>query len=87
VCDSGRQRTLTGRPRFVNVGDDHNEADAIRRAAGPATPMALRVAVTLGLPDRLLGDGAAAEQLAGELNQSPAALDLLLAHLHDTGRR
>lgn len=53
--------------------------------AGLATPMALRVAVTLGLPDRLLGDGAAADQLAVELNVSPVALDLLLGHLATLG--
>jgi O-methyltransferase len=53
--------------------------------AGLATPMALRVAVTLGLPDRLLGEGAGAPELAGELNVSPVALDLLLSHLTTLG--
>ncbi|OLZ57526.1 methyltransferase [Amycolatopsis keratiniphila] len=53
--------------------------------AGLATPMALRVAVTLGLPDRLSGDGAAAGDLAAELGQSPLALDLLLGHLTTLG--
>jgi len=37
---------------------------AIVELAGLATPMALRVAVTLGLPDRLRGDGADVEQVA-----------------------
>ncbi len=55
------------------------------RLAGLATPMALRVAVTLGLPDRLSGDGAAAGDLAAELGQSPLALDLLLGHLTTLG--
>ncbi|MFJ4100955.1 methyltransferase [Amycolatopsis japonica] len=55
------------------------------RLAGLATPMALRVAVTLGLPDRLSGDGAAAVDLAAELGQSPLALDLLLGHLTTLG--
>ena len=45
--------------------------------------MALRVAVTLGLPDRLRGEGAA--NLAEELGVSPVALDLLLAHLTTLG--
>ncbi|MBP2320252.1 hypothetical protein JOF56_000637 [Kibdelosporangium banguiense] len=53
--------------------------------AGLATPMALRVAVTLGLPDRLLSDSVAADQLAAELNVSPIALDLLLRHLTTLG--
>ncbi|OZM71184.1 methyltransferase [Amycolatopsis antarctica] len=53
--------------------------------AGLATPMALRVAVTLGLPDRLLGDGASTERLATELEVSPVALELLLAHLATLG--
>ncbi len=66
-------------------GDNNSDTDAIRRMAGLATPMALRVAVTLGLPDRLLGDGAAADQLAVELDASPVALDLLLAHLTTLG--
>ncbi|MEU4742177.1 methyltransferase [Actinosynnema sp. NPDC023658] len=47
--------------------------------------MALRVAVTLGLPDRLRGDGATADQVATELNASPVALDLLLSHLTTLG--
>ncbi|MFI7115216.1 methyltransferase [Amycolatopsis sp. NPDC049868] len=55
------------------------------RLAGLATPMALRVAVTLGLPDRLSGEGAAAGDLAAELGQSPLALDLLLGHLTTLG--
>lgn len=59
--------------------------DALRRMAGLATPMALRVAVTLGLPDRLLGDEATAEELAVELNVAPVALDLLLEHLTTLG--
>ena len=53
--------------------------------AGLATPMALRVAVTLGLPDRLLGAGATDEQLAAELDVAPVALDLLLGHLTTLG--
>jgi 2,7-dihydroxy-5-methyl-1-naphthoate 7-O-methyltransferase len=67
------------------VGHHDDTMNAIRRMAGLATPMALRVAVTLGLPDRLLGDGATAEQLAGELDVSPVALDLLLRHLTTLG--
>lgn len=54
---------------------------AIRDLAGLATPMALRVAVTLGLPDRLRGDGAAVDQLATEHDVSAVALELLLGHL------
>nr|WP_312989654.1 methyltransferase [Crossiella cryophila] len=53
----------------------------IRQLAGLATPMALRVAVTLGLPDRLRGTAATAGQLAAEQRLSPIALELLLAHL------
>lgn len=63
----------------------HNNADALRRMAGLATPMALRVAVTLGLPDRLFDDDATADQLATELNVEPVALDLLLGHLTTLG--
>lgn len=42
--------------------------------------MALRVAVTLGLPDRLR-EGATLDRLAADLDASPVALDLLLNHL------
>jgi 2,7-dihydroxy-5-methyl-1-naphthoate 7-O-methyltransferase len=49
--------------------------------AGLATPMALRVAVTLDLPDRLLGAGTSVDELATELDVEPVALDLLLGHL------
>jgi 2,7-dihydroxy-5-methyl-1-naphthoate 7-O-methyltransferase len=66
------------------VGHD-DDVDAIRRIAGLATPMAVRVAVTLGLPDRLRGDGAAADQLAVELGVSPVALEVLLGHLVTLG--
>lgn len=68
----------------IVVGHD-DDAEALRRMAGLATPMALRVAVTLGLPDRLLGDGATAGRLAAELDVSPLALDLLLGHLTALG--
>ncbi|MFD9964484.1 methyltransferase [Amycolatopsis sp. NPDC058986] len=47
--------------------------------------MALRVAVTLGLPDRLRGDGATTGQVATELGVSPVALELLLGHLATLG--
>jgi hypothetical protein len=64
--------------------DEHDIA-AIRNRAGLATPMALRVAVTLGLPDRLRGDGATVDQVATELDVSPVALELLLNHLAALG--
>ena len=57
----------------------------IRQMAGLATPMTLRVAVTLGLPDRLLHGGATVGQLACELDVSPLALELLLGHLVTLG--
>lgn len=64
---------------------EDDDATALRRMAGLATPMTLRVAVTLGLPDRLLGSGAAADRLASELDVSPIALELLLNHLATLG--
>ncbi|GAA5168620.1 MULTISPECIES: methyltransferase [Amycolatopsis] len=64
---------------------DPSDANTLRRMAGLATPMALRVAVTLGLPDRLLDDAATADRLAEELDVSPVALDLLLGHLATLG--
>jgi SAM-dependent methyltransferase len=68
----------------VVVGNDDDKSTLLRMA-GLVTPMALRVAVTLGLPDRLFGDGAAADQLATELDLSPIALELLLSHLTTLG--
>jgi 2,7-dihydroxy-5-methyl-1-naphthoate 7-O-methyltransferase len=62
-----------------------NSAATIRQQAGLATPMALRVAVTLGLPDRLRGEGDTAEHLAAELGLAPVALTLLLNHLTTLG--
>ncbi|WP_410576886.1 methyltransferase [Amycolatopsis sp. lyj-108] len=64
---------------------NHEDRNDLLRLAGLATPMALRVAVTLGLPDRLSGDGATAGDLAAELGQVPLALDLLLGHLTTLG--
>ncbi|HEY1574684.1 MAG TPA: hypothetical protein VGG05_25360 [Pseudonocardiaceae bacterium] len=52
--------------------------DVLRRMAGLAIPMALRVAVTLGLPDRL-SSAATVDELAAELDLSPVGLALLLA--------
>ncbi|WP_410622774.1 hypothetical protein [Amycolatopsis sp. cmx-8-4] len=51
------------------------ETTELLRLAGLATPMALRVAVTLSLPDRLTGDSATAVRLAAELD-----LEFRLAH-------
>ncbi|MFE3546850.1 methyltransferase [Nocardia sp. NPDC059177] len=67
------------------MGHNDNDADRLRRMASLATPMALRVAVTLGLPDRLLRDSAEATELAAELDVDPVALDLLLGHLATLG--
>ncbi|MFI6094275.1 methyltransferase [Lentzea sp. NPDC051213] len=53
--------------------------------SGLITPMALRVAVTLGLPDRLRDQPATAHSLAPDLKVDPLALDLLLAHLTTLG--
>ena len=64
----------------------HNDdADSLRRLAGLATSMALRVAVTLGLPDRLTGEGASVAVLAGELAVDPGALELLVGHVVSLG--
>ncbi|WP_198654686.1 MULTISPECIES: methyltransferase [Nocardia] len=65
--------------------NEHNPVAAIRNLAGLATPMALRVAVTLGLPDRLRGDGATVDRVAHELDVAPVALHLLLGHLETLG--
>lgn len=65
--------------------NEHNPVAAIRNLAGLATPMALRVAVTLGLPDRLRGDGATVDRVAHELDLAPVALHLLLGHLETLG--
>jgi hypothetical protein len=64
---------LTDLPQWTVVDDD-----VLRRMAGLATPMALRVAVTLGLPDRL-SSAATVDELAAELDLSPVGLALLLA--------
>ncbi|MEU7141993.1 methyltransferase [Nocardia sp. NPDC046473] len=63
----------------------NDDTDSIRRMAGLATPMALRVAVTLGLPDRLLGEGASVDELAAALAVDSIALELLLDHLSTLG--
>ncbi|WP_434442923.1 methyltransferase [Lentzea sp. E54] len=61
------------------------DVQALRKMSGLVTPMALRVAVTLGLPDRLRDKPATAHELAPELKVDPLALDLLLAHLTTLG--
>jgi hypothetical protein len=57
-----------------------NDVQKLRRMSGLVTPMALRVAVTLGLPDRLR-TVAEVTGLAAELGVNPMALELLLGHL------
>ncbi|KJK44532.1 methyltransferase [Lentzea aerocolonigenes] len=65
---------------------NENDVKTLREMAGLVTPMALRVAVTLGLPDRLRAGGAAAvDHLAEELGVDPGALELLLGHLTTLG--
>lgn len=65
------------------MGSD--DANTILRMASLATPMALRVAVTLGVPERLRGDGAGVDELAGDLGVEPVPLGLLLGHLATLG--
>ncbi|MEV8606641.1 methyltransferase [Amycolatopsis sp. NPDC051373] len=62
----------------------HDDTNSLRRLAGLATPMGLRVAVTLGLPARLRIPAPASE-LAAELGVNPVALGLLLDHLTTLG--
>ncbi|MEU6560390.1 methyltransferase [Nocardia nova] len=62
-----------------------DDVRSLQRMAGLATPMALRVAVTLGLPDRLAVEGISVGPLAAELAVDPNGLDLLLGHLADLG--
>ncbi|WP_248782524.1 methyltransferase [Lentzea albidocapillata] len=61
------------------------DVQRLRQMSGLITPMALRVAVTLGLPDRLRDNPVTARELAPELEADPLALDLLLAHLTTLG--
>ncbi|WP_285485147.1 methyltransferase [Amycolatopsis sp. NBRC 101858] len=65
------------------MGSD--DANTILRMASLVTPMALRVAVTLGLPDRLREAGAEPDELAGDLGVAPVPLGLLLGHLTTLG--
>jgi SAM-dependent methyltransferase len=76
---------LTGLAPWNVVAHNNNDAADLLRLAGLATPMALRVAVTLGLPDRLLEQSADAGQLADELGLSPIGVGLLLNHLTTLG--
>ncbi|MDT7787419.1 MAG: 2,7-dihydroxy-5-methyl-naphthoate 7-O-methyltransferase, partial [Pseudonocardiales bacterium] len=78
---------------WIYVGNN-SDVKTLRQMAGLVTPMALRVAVTLGLPDRLRGDRPAAADataadtvahLATELGVDPTALELLLGHLVTLG--
>ena len=61
-----------------------NDIARLRALAGLGTPMALRVAVTLGLPDRLRRNATAA-QVADELGLASLPLGLLLDHLVTVG--
>lgn len=65
------------------MGTD-DDVKTLRQMSSLVTPMALRVAVTLGLPDRLKADAPAGD-LATELGVDPVALELLLGHLVTLG--
>jgi hypothetical protein len=65
------------------MGD--TKIQTLRALAGLATPMALRVAVTLRLADRLTDAGATATDLAGQTGTQPAAMTRLLDHLVTLG--
>ena len=67
---------------FVSNSDD---VAAIRNLAELTTPMTLRVAVTLGLPDKLTGDGATVDQVSAELDLAPIGVELVLNHLATLG--
>ncbi|MGW5722410.1 methyltransferase [Amycolatopsis sp. NPDC003865] len=65
------------------MGSD--DTNTILRMASLATPMALRVAVTLGLPDRLRDQDVAVDRLADDLGVRAVPLGLLLGHLATLG--
>lgn len=67
-----------------NLVSENDDIARIRALAGLGTPMALRVAVTLGLPDRLRHNGTV-ERVADELGLAPLPLGLLLDHLATLG--
>lgn len=69
---------------WIHVGND-DDVKLLRQMSGLVTPMALRVAVTLGLPDRLREHPATTHDLALDLRVDPLGLDLLLAHLTTLG--
>lgn len=83
-CFSADQNKLCHVARLIVVGHD-DDIQQLRQMSGLVTPMALRVAVTLGLPDRLHDRPASADDLAPELEVDSLALDLLLAHLTTLG--
>jgi hypothetical protein len=76
---------LTDLAPWIVVVHNENAVAELSRLAGLATPMALRVAVTLGLPERLAGDGDDPARLAPELDVSAVGLTLLLNHLTTLG--
>ncbi|GAB3742076.1 hypothetical protein GCM10027598_73480 [Amycolatopsis oliviviridis] len=61
------------------------DESSILDLAGLATPMAIRVAATLGLAERAGAEGATAEHLASETGTSPGPLECLLDHLVSVG--
>ncbi|GAB6899204.1 methyltransferase [Kineosporia succinea] len=64
---------------------DANRRAGVRSLADLATPMAIRVAATLGLADRLAAGPATAQRLARQVDADPDALGRLLDHLVTTG--
>lgn len=67
------------------MSDDPNAAAAVFVMAGLVTPMALRVAATLRLPDHIAAGPRTASELAEAAGADPTTLDRLLRHLATLG--
>src|SRR5436309_12351082 len=71
----------TGRLDSFRPVDLPTAAPSIRDMADLATPMAIRVAATLGLAELAGSAGATAERLASDTGTAPPALRCMLDHL------
>jgi 2,7-dihydroxy-5-methyl-1-naphthoate 7-O-methyltransferase len=77
--------TTSETPATVRITSERVSERTLRALSDLITPMAIRVAVTLRIPQKISGGGLTAEALAAETNTDTDVLERILLHLVSVG--
>jgi hypothetical protein len=77
--------TTSETPATVRITSKRVSERALRELSDLITPMAIRVAVTLRIPQKISGGGSTAEALAADTNTNTDVLERILLHLVSVG--